>query len=204
MAGGFDGNGNFILRFDWTDDEAAAVVITASRFDQMAVDYQVALENCYTLDSQTTPTTNLAMGSNKITGVTDGTADQDAATISQLILPMGWAASDETSGVSTGNAKLTYQWQVAFTISSIFANVSVAPTGSSMIIDVNDGGSTIMSSAKLEIDAGETTTRTAATPPVLTDTAFAAGAIMTFDFDQVGSTIAGAGVKVYMNGRITT
>jgi hypothetical protein len=60
-----------------------------------------------------------------------------------------------------------------------------------------------MTTNKLRIDATEKTTATAATPPTLTDTALADDAEITIDIDQVGSTVAGAGLKVYLIGRRT-
>jgi hypothetical protein len=47
---------------------------------------------------------------------------------------------------------------------------------------------------------GETSTATAATAPTLSDTALASGALITVDVDQVGSSTAGKGLKVYLTG----
>jgi hypothetical protein len=66
-------------------------------------------------------------------------------------------------------------------------------------VDVNDGGTTILST-KLTFDASEKTTTTAATQRVISDTALADDAEITIDIDAVGSTIAGAGLKVYLIG----
>ena len=51
-------------------------------------------------------------------------------------------------------------------------------------------------STKLSIDDGEKTSKTAATPPVISDSALADDAEITIDIDQVGSDPAGAGLKV--------
>lgn len=112
------------------------------------------------------------------------------------------ACSDETSAIVTGNAKVTFRMPYAFTLSAVRASVTTAPTGSTIIIDINEGGSTILST-KLSIDAGEKTSTTAASAAVISDTALANDAEITIDFDQVGSTIAGAGVKVYLIGTRT-
>jgi hypothetical protein len=117
------------------------------------------------------------------------------------ILPI--AIGDESTGATVGTAKVTFHMPVAMTLTSISAGCTVAQTGSAAIIDVNDGGTTIMSANKLSIDATEKSTHTAATPPALTDTALAKGAEITIDIDQVGSTVAGAGYKVYLVGFIT-
>ncbi len=57
-----------------------------------------------------------------------------------------------------------------------------------------------MTTNKLSIDADETSTSTAATAPTLTDTSLASGALITIDIDQIGSSTAGAGLKVYLTG----
>lgn len=112
------------------------------------------------------------------------------------------ALGTETDNLTTGTAKYTMRAPFAFTITDVRASVSTAPTGATIIIDINDGGSTIMTTDKLSIDATEKTSTTAATAPGITDTAIADDAEITFDIDQVGSTIAGIGGKVCIIGTI--
>jgi hypothetical protein len=109
------------------------------------------------------------------------------------------ACSDETTAITTGTAKVTLRMPYAFTLTAVRASVTTAPTGSTIIIDINEGGSTILST-KLSIDASEKTSTTAASAAVISDSALADDAEITIDFDQVGSTIAGTGVKVYLIG----
>ena len=110
------------------------------------------------------------------------------------------AVSDETTALTTGTAKVTFRMPFAMTLTSVRASVTTAPTGSTLIVDINDGGSTIMTTNKLSIDASEKTSTTAATAHTLTDTALADDAEITIDIDQIGSTIAGAGLKVTLIG----
>jgi len=110
------------------------------------------------------------------------------------------AVSDETTALTTGTAKVTFRMPFAMTLTSVRASVTTAPTGSTLIVDINDGGSTIMTTNKLSIDASEKTSTTAATAATLTDTALADDAEITIDIDQIGSTIAGAGLKVTLIG----
>jgi hypothetical protein len=112
------------------------------------------------------------------------------------------ACSDETTAITTGTAKATFRMPYAFTLTAVRASVTTAPTGSTIIIDINEGGSTILST-KLSIDASEKTSTTAASAAVISDSSLADDAEITIDFDQVGSTIAGAGVKVYLIGNKT-
>ena len=88
----------------------------------------------------------------------------------------------------------------AMTLTAVRASVTTAPTGSILIVDINEGGATIMTTNKLSIDANEKTSTTAATAPGITDSALADDAEITVDIDQVGSTVAGAGLKIYLIG----
>lgn len=110
------------------------------------------------------------------------------------------AASDESTSITTGTSKVQFRMPYAFTLTSVRASVNTAPTGSTIIIDINEGGSTLMSSTKLSIDASETTSTTAASAAALTDTTLADDALIGVDFDQVGSSTPGAGVKVCLIG----
>ena len=56
------------------------------------------------------------------------------------------------------------------------------------------------SATKLTIDAAEKTSGTAATAAVISDTSLANNALMTVDIDGVGSSTAGAGLKIYLIG----
>jgi hypothetical protein len=109
------------------------------------------------------------------------------------------ACSDETTNITTGTAKVTFRMPYAFTLTGVRASVNTAPTGSTIIIDINEAGTTVLST-KLSIDASEETSVTAASAAVISDTALADDAEMTIDFDQVGSSTPGKGVKVVLLG----
>jgi hypothetical protein len=111
------------------------------------------------------------------------------------------ACSDETSDLTTGTAKVTFRAPVAFLLTAVAASVNTAPTGSTLIVDINNGADSTLST-KLSIDASEKTSATAASAAVI-DTDYddiAADAEITIDIDQVGSTIAGKGLKVILKG----
>jgi hypothetical protein len=111
------------------------------------------------------------------------------------------ACSDETSDLATGTAKVTFRAPVAFLLTAVAASVNTAPTGSTLIVDINNGANSTLST-KLSIDASEKTSATAASAAVI-DTAhddIAADAEITIDIDQIGSTIAGKGLKVVLKG----
>jgi len=105
------------------------------------------------------------------------------------------AVSDETTALTTGTGKVTFRMPYAAKLAAIRASVTTAPTGASLIVDIKEGGTTILSTL-LSIDAGAKTSTTATTPAVISDTNLADDAEMKIDVTQVGSTIAGAGLKV--------
>jgi len=86
----------------------------------------------------------------------------------------------------------------AGTITEVSGSVETAPTGAGIIIDIHKNGTTIMTTDKIVIDATEDDSKDSATQPTLTTTAIASGDKLSFDIDQIGSTITGAGGKVYV------
>jgi hypothetical protein len=109
------------------------------------------------------------------------------------------AASDETTALATGTAKITFRMPRAVTLTAVRASLTTAQaSGTIFTVDINEGGSSILST-KLTIDNTETTSTTAATPPVISDTALADDAEITIDIDQIGNGTA-KGLKVMLIG----
>lgn len=108
-------------------------------------------------------------------------------------------ASDETTALTAAAGKVTFRAPYAFTVTALRCSVNTAPTGATILVDVNESGTTIIST-KLMIDATEKTSTTATTPYVISDSAIADDAEISIDIDQIGSTIAGAGLKVWILG----
>jgi hypothetical protein len=109
------------------------------------------------------------------------------------------AASDETTALETGAAKTTFRMPYAFTLTDVRASVTTAPTGATLTVDIHESGTTVLST-KITIDATEKTSTTAVAAPVIGDAALADDAEITIDIDQIGSSVAGAGLKVYLIG----
>lgn len=82
----------------------------------------------------------------------------------------------------------------AMTIVKAYGAVKTAPTGTSVIVDLNKNGSTIWSNQadRLTILASATTGNTTS----FNTTTLADGDLLTMDIDQVGGTIAGADLTV--------
>jgi hypothetical protein len=76
--------------------------------------------------------------------------------------------------------------------------------GSTIIVDINNGANSMLST-KLSIDASEKTSTTAATPAVIDATYedVSDDAEVTIDIDQVGSSTAGKGLKITLYGTRT-
>jgi len=135
-------------------------------------------------------------------GVTSAIQTQLDAKVAKATVPCEFivACSDETTALTAGTAKVTFRAPYAFTVTAVRASVTTAPTGGTLLtVDINESGTTILST-KLTFDASEKTTTTATTAAVISDSAIADDAEITIDIDAVGSTIAGAGLKVYIIG----
>ena len=109
------------------------------------------------------------------------------------------ACSDETTALTTGTAKVTFRMPCAMIITDVRASLTTAQTsGSIFTVDINEGGTSILST-KLTIDNTEKTSVTAATPPVVSDTALADDSEITIDIDQIGDGTA-KGLKITIIG----
>ena len=109
------------------------------------------------------------------------------------------AASDETTDLTTGLAKVTFRMPHAMTLTGVRANVNTAPTDATINVDINQNGTSILSTV-ITIDATEKTSTTAAAQAVISTASLTDDAEITIDIDQVGSTIAGKGLKVALIG----
>jgi hypothetical protein len=109
------------------------------------------------------------------------------------------ACSDETTDLTTGDAKVTFRMPYSFGLAAVRASVTTAPTGAAISVDLIQDGVSFLSTP-LTIDAGEKTSTTAATPAVISDTTLADDSEITVNLDQIGSTIPGMGLKIALIG----
>ena len=131
----------------------------------------------------------------------NGTGTQAASTITGLKDQIGIACSDVTSNLtaSTSVAKETLRMPYAMTLTQVRLNVGTAPTDSALIVNIKQGGTTIFST-RPQIDANAKTSVGSGTAAVFATTALTDDAEITIFVDQIGSTIAGSGLKVWLIG----
>lgn len=108
------------------------------------------------------------------------------------------SCSDLTTTIVAGTFKAYFRMPFAMTGVTVRASLAAAQTaGSIFTVDVNETGTTILST-KLTIDNSEKTSTTAATAAVVSDTSLADDAEITVDVDQAGT--GPAGLIVTLNG----
>lgn len=129
---------------------------------------------------------------NTLAGVTNVINDIAAHTVTNVY---EFALGDESTANTTGT-KVTWRAPFAMTIKDVRASLTTSSSSGLPTFNILEGGVTIFST-KLTIDANELTSTTAATPYVLSDTALADDASITFAIDVAGTASAGAKVKLY-------
>jgi hypothetical protein len=126
--------------------------------------------------------------------VLDGSGLVPSALLTDVIvIPVG----DETTALTAGTNKVKFRMPFSATLLAVRDGVNIAPTGSPLIVDINEAGTSVLGT-KLSIDATETSSTTAASAATIIDSSLADDAEISIDIDQVGSTVAGAGLKVYL------
>lgn len=79
----FNGSGTFLINTSG-QPVVTGTVISSTAFNALTADLATGLSTCLTKDGQTTPTANIPMGANKITGLGSGTSATDAANLGQV------------------------------------------------------------------------------------------------------------------------
>lgn len=120
---------------------------------------------------------------------------------SNVVTPLGNSEfvcvvlGDETTAITTGTAKVTCRLPFAGTLIEVSDSLTTSSSSGLWTLDINKNGTTVLST-KLTIDVGETTSSTAATPAVISVSAFAKYDELTFDFDVSGT--GAKGPKAYL------
>jgi len=116
-----------------------------------------------------------------------------------------FACGDETTAIGSTGQVLSFRMPFAMVLNAgilgVKGSLVTAGTGALLTVDINEAGSTILST-KLTFDASETTTVSAATPVVVSDVNLDADAIITVDIDQVDGGGVAAGLKITLMGSL--
>lgn len=108
------------------------------------------------------------------------------------------AVGDESTAITTGNAKITFRAPFAMTLDAIpRGSLTTASSSGHVAVDINVSGSSIFSTV-LKIDENTVTSVASGTPAVLSTTSIADNAAITIDVDDDGTNATG--LKVLLRG----
>mgnify|MGYP003709933725 CR=1 FL=1 len=116
------------------------------------------------------------------------------------------ACSDESTAITTGTAKITFRMPFAMTLNAGEAGVRASLTGAgstsgTTTVDINEGGSTILST-KCTIDDGDLTSVGASSAVVVSDVNLGDNASITVDVDAVTGGADETGLKIQLIGTL--
>jgi len=161
---------------------------------QAALDLKAPLASPALTGSPTAPTA--ATGDNDTSIATTAFVADAVAKQPECIIV---ALSDETTALTTGDAKATFYMPFAFTLTQFVIGVTTQSSSGSITVDMNEAGTTVLST-KATIDASEDLSTTG-TPAVISDASLAQWAKITFDLDAAGT--GAKGLKAYLIGTRT-
>lgn len=139
------------------------------------------------------PGTNGAAG----TPGANGAPGTPGANGTNAAFQLGFAASDETTDLTTGTSKVTLRAPSAATITAVRASINTVSSSGIVTVDINLSGVSMLST-KLTIDVGEKTSTTAAVQPVISDSSLADDEEITVDIDISGT--GAKGLKIWLLG----
>lgn len=118
--------------------------------------------------------------------------------VSASAIEYGVAVSDETTGITTGTAKIVFRMPRAMRLTKIKSSLSVASTANPVTVDIKIAGNSVFGTNKLSIDQNEKTSETAATPASFTAQDVADDAEVQVDITGAGT--AAKGLKIVFLG----
>jgi hypothetical protein len=179
--------------------------------DLNASDDGLELETKGQIHTYSTENTALDVGSNDYVLTADSTtatglAWLDSGSIKHQVA-LVIACGDETTAIDATGQKISFRMPYAMTLNAGSAGITgslvTAGTGAALLtVDIQESGSTILSTA-LTFDATETTTTSAATPVVISDTSLAADSVITISVTTLDSGGVAAGLKISLIGSVT-
>src|SRR5215831_17956616 len=103
----FDGSGNFVRSYNWSDDAAAGIKILASRHDTEDNGFSTGLSNTICRDGQSPILADIPFSGKKITNLGNPVNPQDSATKNYCDTLSGWPTSKNISGADL-NGRLNF------------------------------------------------------------------------------------------------
>ena len=169
----------------WADNEAVNYTDINADFDTLYTGINGNIENANVKSDAAITESKIAF---------DATSGHDHVTTGKPIAKVFAVsiAGTLTTGASQTPAIIVTQAQ---TITKAYAKVKTAPTGASILIDINKNGTSIWNTTQ----ANRLTIAASATYGTQTSfdtTSLAEGDILTFDLDQVGSSVSGADLTI--------
>jgi hypothetical protein len=148
-------NGSGIYNLPAGNPVVTGTTITSNWGNTTMSDIATALTGSVAADGQTPITGNIQMGSNKITGMANGTALTDAATVGQAVptgailmwsgsiatIPTGWLICDGTNGTPDLRSRFVVG------AGSTYAVNATGGSADAILVSHNHGGSTGLQSA---------------------------------------------------------
>lgn len=127
----------------------------------------------------------------RATGTVNATAQDGSDILSEAreeVVTIELAGSGALPASQADAAYYRMPW--AATLTAVKANRNGTNTNGAVTIDVNEGGTSVLST-EITIDVGESSSLTAATPAVISDNAIANDALLTFDIDSANTSDEG-------------
>jgi hypothetical protein len=132
----FNGSGTFVIN-STGQPVVTGTVISSTAFNALTADLATGLSTTITKNGQTTPTANLPMGGFKFTGMGDGTAGTDSATVSQIQSAYGTFLT--VSGTNTITATVSPSL-TAYSAGQMFGFVAVNTNTGATTINISGLG----------------------------------------------------------------
>lgn len=178
----------------WTGGARPSITAPALSVTKTGLSIAVSKGNIIRLDLEDPGVSGVLLPITMVVVIDDGAVD--------LPFSLKMAASDETTTITTGTAKLTAHVDSDFKLDDIMVGLNAVSTSGLPQFNIKKNGMTIFTT-NITVDANESTNLTAATPYVLatTPTTFVRGDVITIDFVAVGT--GAKGVKVYIRGTRT-
>jgi hypothetical protein len=109
--------------------------------------------------------------------------------------------SGETEQLVAGSDKVVFRMPFSMDLLEVRASLRTAPLGSSVIVDINQNGASVLGSQLIEVEAYNKSSQDSTNLPIIANDLLTDDSEISIDIDQVGSSLPGSGLKVYLSGR---